>query len=151
MPITPIDIQEQKFKVVFRGYDKAEVDGFLDLVATQMEDLIRENSYLKEELERLSKELERLRSMEETLKNTIISAQKMSEDFKENARKEAENIVVEARLRAEKIILDAETRLSELNAEMAKVVAKAVEIKESAKAIFATFLENVERLIKFEK
>lgn len=151
MRITPIDIQEQKFKIAFRGYDKAEVDNFLDAVATQMEDLLRENSFVKEELDRLTKEVLHLKEMEDTLKDTIISAQKMSEDFKETARRESENIVAEARVRAEKILFDAEKRVSELNSELAKISGKAVEIRETVKALFATFLENIEKVARIEK
>jgi len=151
MRITPIDIQEQKFKIVFRGYDKAEVDAFLDTVATEMEDLLRENSFIKEEIDRLNKEVERLKAMEDTLKDTIISAQKMSEDFKETARREAENIVAEARVRAEKILFDAERRVSELTSELVKVSGKAVEIRETVKALLSSFLENIEKVTKLEK
>lgn len=151
MRITPIDIQEQKFKITFRGYDKAEVDSFLDAVATEMEDLLRENGFIKEEIDRLNKEVERLKGMEDTLKDTIISAQKMAEDFKEAARKEAENIVAEARVRAEKILFDAEKRVSELSSELARLSGKAVEIKETVRAIMTSFLENIERVSKFEK
>jgi len=151
MRITPIDIQEQKFKIVFRGYDKAEVDAFLDTVATEMEDLLRENSFIKEEIDRLNKEVERLMAMEDTLKDTIISAQKMSEDFKETARREAENIVAEARVRAEKILFDAERRVSELTSELVKVSGKAVEIRETVKALLSSFLENIEKVTKLEK
>jgi len=151
MRITPIDIQEQKFKIVFRGYDKAEVDAFLDTVATEMEDLLRENSFIKEEIDRLNKEVERLKAMEDTLKDTIISAQKMSEDFKETARREAENIVAEARVRAEKILFDAERRVSELTSELVKISGKAVEIRETVKALLSSFLENIEKVTKLEK
>ncbi len=151
MRITPIDIQEQKFKVVFRGYDKTEVDEFLDNVATEMEDLLRENSFIKEELERLNKEVARLKAMEDRLKDTIISAQKMSEDFKETAKREAENIVAEARLRAEKIVFDAEKRVSEFTAELARISGKVVEIRETVKGLLTSFLENIERITKIEK
>ncbi len=151
MRITPIDIQEQKFKITFRGYDKSEVDAFLDSVATEMEDLLRENSFIKEEIERLNKEIERLKVMEDTLKNTIISAQKMAEDFKETARKEADNIVADARVRAEKILFDAEKRASELTSELVKISGKAVEIRETVKALLSSFLENIERVTKIEK
>lgn len=151
MRITPIDIQEQKFKITFRGYDKSEVDAFLDSIATEMEDLLRENSFIKEEIERLNKENERLKVMEDTLKNTIISAQKMAEDFKETARKEADNIVADARVRAEKILFDAEKRVSELTSELVKISGKAVEIRETVKALLSSFLENIERVTKIEK
>lgn len=146
MKITPIDIQEQKFKVSFRGYDREEVDTFLDMVAKEMEDLLRENSFLKEEMEKLNRENEYLKDMEESLKKTLVAAQKMAEDYKENAKKEAENIIIEARNRAEKIIDSAELRVSELNTELANTKAKIKEIKELVKGILSGFIQNLEKI-----
>jgi cell division initiation protein len=148
MKVTPMDIQEQQFKTVFRGYERNEVDAFLDLVSKNMEDLIRENSYVKEELDRLNAEIERLKEMEDTLKNTVIAAQKMSEDFKENARKESDNIVAAARVQAEKIMLDAENRVSQLNAELGRINGRVVEIKEVIKGMLTGFLENMDKVAK---
>lgn len=150
MKITPMDIQEQQFKTVFRGYERNEVDAFLDTVSKDMEDLIRENSYVKEELDRLNAEIERLKEMEDTLKDTVIAAQKMSEDFKENARREAENIVEAARVQAEKIVLTAENRVSQLSAELARINGRVVEIKEVIKGMLTGFLENMDKVAKYE-
>ncbi|MCX7991004.1 MAG: DivIVA domain-containing protein [Proteobacteria bacterium] len=146
MKITPIDIQEQKFKTSFRGYDREEVDAFLDVIAREMEELLRENSFLKEEIEKLNRENEYLKDMEESLKKTLVAAQKMAEDYKENAKKEAENIVIEARNRAEKIIDEAELRVSELNTELANTKIKIKEIKELVKGILSGFIQNLDKL-----
>lgn len=146
MKITPIDIQEQKFKVSFRGYDREEVDAFLDVIAKEMEDLLRENSFLKEEIDKLNRENEHLKEMEESLKKTLVAAQKMAEDYKENAKKEAENILAEARVRANKIIDEAEMRVSELNNELANTKVKIKEIKELVRGILSGFIQNLERL-----
>ncbi len=146
MKITPIDIQEQKFKVSFRGYDRDEVDAFLDLVAKELEDLLRENNFLKEEIEKLNRENDYLKDMEETLKKTLVAAQKMAEDYKENAKKEAENIVMEGRNRAEKIINEAEVRVSQLNNELISTKVKIKEIKELVKGILSGFIQNLDRL-----
>lgn len=146
MKITPIEIQEQKFKVSFRGYDREEVDAFLDLVAKELEDLLRENSFLKEEIEKLNKENEHLKEMEESLKKTLVAAQKMAEDYKENAKKEAENIIIEAKNKAEKIIDSAHLRVSELNSELASTKAKIREIKELIKGILSGFIQNLDKI-----
>lgn len=152
MKITPADILNQKFGTSFRGYDKQEVDAFLDMIAKDLEDLIRENSYLKEEIEKINTELTRLKEMEETIKDTIISAQKMAESFKENAKAESENILNAARLQAEKICFEAAKQASEARAEVLKNQARLVEMKEIIRSIFDGFLENLERVIKnYEK
>jgi cell division initiation protein len=152
MKITPADILNQKFGLSFRGYDKEEVDAFLDMIAKDLEDLLRENSYLKEEIERINTELTRLKELEETIKDAIISAQKMAESFKENAKIESENILNAARLQAEKICFDAAKQSSEAKAEILKHQSRLIEIKEIVKSIFDSFLENLERVIKsYEK
>ena len=46
--VTPLDIQQKRFHVGFRGYDQTEVNMFLDLVRDQMEELIREVTDLRE-------------------------------------------------------------------------------------------------------
>ncbi len=152
MRLTPNDILNQKFGISFRGYDRQEVDAFLDIIAKDLEDLIRENSYLKEEIEKINTELVRLREMEEIIKDTIVSAQKMAENFKESAKMESENILNAARLQAEKICFDAAKQASEAKAEVLKNQARLVEMREIVRSIFDGFLENLDRVIKnYEK
>ncbi len=46
--VTPLDIQQKRFHVGFRGFDKTEVEMFLDLVRDEMEGLVREVTDLRE-------------------------------------------------------------------------------------------------------
>lgn len=46
--ITPQDIHEQEFKTAFRGYDKDEVDAFLQAVADSYQTLMADNIALKD-------------------------------------------------------------------------------------------------------
>jgi len=61
MKITPLDIQQQQFRVRFRGFDMVEVDNFLDVLANEFEELLKENSQIREEDHRKSKGLINLR------------------------------------------------------------------------------------------
>ncbi|BBP09290.1 DivIVA domain-containing protein [Streptococcus mitis] len=54
MPITPQDIVDKVFSTKFRGYDKEEVDEFLDKIYIDYEELVR----CKDETERYIKKLE---------------------------------------------------------------------------------------------
>lgn len=110
MRVTPIDIQQQQFKTRPFGYDKGGVDRFLELVADELEGLIRQNQDLKEELARQRAGIEEMRGREQTLKETLLTTQRMTDDLKANARKEAQMLIVEAQLRAERIVRDAEER-----------------------------------------
>ena len=101
MGLTPLDIQQQRFRTRFGGgLDKAEVDAFLTLVASEMEKAIRDNTELREEQRATRRMLEDYRSREEALKETMITAQKVTEEIKRAAEKEADIIVGRAELDA---------------------------------------------------
>lgn len=115
MRITPLDIQKQQFRLRFRGFDVQEVDTFLQGIAEEFKDLVRENETLKEELARVEEELGDYRGRERTLQETLVSAQKMAEAMREEARREAELVVNEAKLSAEKLLGEAQQRLARLH------------------------------------
>jgi cell division initiation protein len=111
MRLTPLDIQQQQFRTALSGFDKKEVDAFLDLLASDVEELIRQNNALREEVKRKDAELEEHKERERTLKETMITATRITEDIKQNARKEAEIVISAAEAQAEQIIQNAHTRL----------------------------------------
>jgi cell division initiation protein len=110
MKITPLDIEKQQFKVGFRGYSVVDVDSFLGLVAREYEALVRENMELGEKVKELAERLEVLRQREEALKDTMVTAQKATQDIKEAAKKEADLIIAQAEFHAEKVLAGAQER-----------------------------------------
>lgn len=115
MKITPLDIQQHIFKNAFLGgYEKKEVDEFLDLVKGEIEKLVVENNQLKSELRRKENDLSEFAAREKVLKDTMITAQKITEDIKQNAKKEGELIISQAEIQAGKIIKTAQDRLNEI-------------------------------------
>ncbi|MFA5516354.1 MAG: DivIVA domain-containing protein [Desulfuromonadales bacterium] len=118
MSITPIDIQQHQFKTRPLGYEKSGVDHFLELVAEAMERVLRQNQELKENLAHTRAALEDMRARELTLKETLLTTQKVTDELKANARKEAENLLVDAQLRGERIVRDAEERRIQLIGEI---------------------------------
>jgi len=114
MKISPLDIQQQKFRTVFRGYDPRDIDSFMELIYNEFEDLIKENDELKTELKDKTNLAEELLERETTIKETMMTAQQVTEDMKSNAKKEAELIKGEAEMQSEKIINSAHNRLASL-------------------------------------
>ncbi len=110
MKITPLEIHQVRFRLAFRGYDKKEVDSFLDLIAGEYESVIKEMNDLKERATSLEGQLAELRKKEAALNNTLIAAQKVAEEMRQNAQKEAELRIREAELRAEQITREASDR-----------------------------------------
>jgi cell division initiation protein len=136
MKITPLDIQQQQFKgKMFRGLDPDEVDAFLQTISREMEDLIRENSELKEQLRRNADSLAELSAKEVQLRETMLAAQKITEEMKNNAQKEATLIISEAELKAEKILADANLKLAQLNSQIQDLRREKMQFETSFKSL----------------
>jgi len=107
MKITPLDVRKQEFKGVFKGYDRNEVNVFLEMIAKEMEDLIKENTIYMEQLRDLDSKIEDYRRMEKTLQNTLTSAQKTTDELRRNAEKESELILRNARIQSDHVLEEA--------------------------------------------
>ncbi len=112
--LTPLEIQKQIFSRALKGYNPDEVRGYLSLVAEEIERLVKDVDRLSRENAMLREELDDHSQRERILKDTLLSAQKVSEDVKANARKEAELIVKDAELLSERVVAQAMQRVSEL-------------------------------------
>jgi len=118
MKVTPLDIQQKRFHVAFRGYERTEVDAFLDTVREEMEALVREVTELREFHETYSERMKEYREREETLKNTMITTHKLAEDIKESSKKEAALIVKDAELKYQQMLERAREEKLRLEAEI---------------------------------
>ena len=137
MRISPLEIQQKQFKMKFRGFDVEEVFGFLEIVREEMEDLLRENSNLKENIQRAESQIREYRDMETTLRETLMTAQQMVEDYKTNARKEAELLVKEAETRADSLIKEAHEKVIKIHEDITDM-----------KGIRRHFREELKRLVE---
>ncbi len=118
MNITPLDIQQKRFHMGFRGYERGEVDTFLDLVREEMESLLRELTELREFRQTYEDRLKELKEKEDTVKNTMLLTQKLAEDLKENARKEAAMITKDTELRSRQIVGNAQQEKVKIEADI---------------------------------
>jgi cell division initiation protein len=144
MKITPIDIQQQQFKgKMFGGLDQDDVDSFLQVVAAEMENLVRENSELKEQQARQNQYLLDVSEKEKELREVMLGAQRITEDMKTNARKEADLIVSEAELKAERILADSERQLSELKARIEETRRQKIQFEMSFKSLLDGFARQL--------
>ncbi|MBI5639438.1 MAG: DivIVA domain-containing protein [Nitrospirae bacterium] len=137
MRITPLDIQQKQFPMKFRGFDVEEVYAFLEVIREEMEELLRENAALKENVQRAENHIKEYRDMETTLRETLMTAQQMVEDYKTNARKEAELLIKEAELRADEQIREAQEKVIKIHEDIVDL-----------KGIRRHFKEELKRLIE---
>ena len=137
MRITPLDIQQKQFPYKFRGFDDEEVYAFLEIIREEMEDLLRENATLRENVIRLENQIKEYKDMETTLRETLVTAQQMVEDYKSNARKEAELLIKEAELRADATLQEAQEKVIKIHEDIVDL-----------KGIRRHFKEELRRLIE---
>ena len=104
MKITPIDISGHRFARRMRGFDPEEVRSFLNLVSGEFERLVIDNNALKEELAQIKAGIADYKERERILKETLVTAQKLAEDIKDEARKEAQLVVKEAEIKGGQLL-----------------------------------------------
>ncbi len=129
MRISPMDIRQQQFTIrVLRGFDRQEVDAFLEQVALDYEQLIKENALLKEQLAVLEERSHGIEDREKMLQDTLVTTQRLSEEMKDNARREANLLIREAELQGDKL-------LEEVRAEEAKLKVEILALKRTRRQL----------------
>jgi len=118
MSLTPLDIHNKEFKTVLRGYDRNEVDEFLDLIIKDLEQVYKESAELKDANHALIEKLEHYHNLEQTLHNALVVAQETAEEVKASAKREAQLIIREAEMKAERIVDDAIAKVRRMTAEL---------------------------------
>ena len=141
MRITPLDVHQKQFRKALRGYDRQEVEAFLSLVATEFEELVREAISLREEVGRKVGELAEYRSREKSLQETLITAQKASEEIREASRKEAEIAISEAELQGEKIVQAAHSRFLRIVDDINELKRQRIQFEAALKTVVESHLK----------
>lgn len=146
MRITPLDIRNHPFRSRLPGYDREEVDAFLRMVAEDYEGVVREAEGLREQSARLQARIADLSANEAVLRDTLTTAQKLSEDLKRTAIKEAEVTVGEAEIKAEKILAAAHRRAAKLAEDIREMRQLRTRLAASVRAAIETHLSLLDGL-----
>jgi cell division initiation protein len=112
--VTLLEIQNRRFSRKWRGIDPVEVESFFALISEEIEDLTRTKSELESRVRALETENAEHREREQMLRDTLLSAQRASEDIRGAARKEAELIVQQAEDSSERLTHHALQRSAEI-------------------------------------
>lgn len=110
MRITPLEIRQKEFEKNFRGYDKDEVNAFLQTLSQEWERMLEENRDMRFRLESAQKEVDKLREVESSLFKTLKTAEDTGASMIEQANKTAELRISEANIKAEEMLSEARIR-----------------------------------------
>jgi cell division initiation protein len=131
----------------FRGFDMDEVYSFLELIREELEELLRENASLKEQLSRADEQIKEYHNMEATLRETLMTAQQLVDEYKSNARKEAELLMKDAELKADAVIKDAQEKVVKIHEDIVDLKGIRRHFKEEVKRLIESHL----RMLEFDK
>ena len=143
--MTPVDIETADFKKVALGYSCDEVDTFLDKVIVEFERLFKENAKLQDKVTTTEEALKYYKDLGDTIRNSIVRAEKTVEETKHNAEVEASQIVKTAEQQAVDIMQDAHKQLYQLKNEIIRVRAEYESVKGKLKMLLETELKMLEQ------
>jgi cell division initiation protein len=130
-----MDIQRQAFGLRWRGFDPDEVRAYLSLVAEEVAALQRDHDRLDQELQSLRSLLDEHRQRETILKNTLLTAQRLSEEIRDTARKQAESVVKEAEIQADRLVELAQSRAHEVERSILDLRAHRTSLRTDVRAL----------------
>ena len=144
MSVTPIDMRQREFGSAMRGFDRGEVTAFLVEAAGEYELALRENDRLRQEIIRLETSLQQYRELEGSLKSTLMNAQKVADDMRENAVKESQRLVREAEGQAESLLQAAQGRIDVVQRDIDGLWMKRREAEAGVEATIAVLQSSLE-------
>lgn len=148
--ITPLELEGKSFGSRPFGFSKHEVREFHRDLLKDYEKIYKENIELKDKINVLNDGISYYKTVENTLQNTLVVAERAAEDHKANALNKAEQIIREAELKAKEIINDARDEKLKIAKESEELLRRYESYRIQVKQIFMTQLEMVERKIVSE-
>jgi cell division initiation protein len=144
MSLTPVEIRHVKLGRSLLGYDRKTIDSLLADIVSSFEQVWRERADLRDELEELETELTRQKEIEDALRNTLLSAERMADDVRGQARREADVIVSEARSTARDIVSGAENERERIQTEIRRLRTLEVDVRAEYRAFLVAALDRLE-------
>ena len=144
MKVTPLDLRQHQFRTTFRGFDPNEVTALLEEIADDYEQALRETDRLRQEVARMEALLNEHRESERNLRNTLLTAQKLSEDIHSNAEEEGRRIIREAEGRASLLLEKAQARLEDIQREIDGLRLKRRDVETSIEGTIQTLRNTLE-------
>lgn len=143
--ITPIDIQHKSFKKALQGYDRTEVDAFLDEIIETLEDDAQHRAALEAEIADLKERISHFKAMEESLQNTLVLAQRTADETKASAHKEADLIREKARLEAEREIANYNDAIADVRRDHQRAIEANEKARSELRSLLMSHLALVDR------
>ena len=142
--LTPVEIKGKKFKGTL-GYNKKDVDAFMYQVLENYETLYKTNIELDDKNNVLASNLASYKTIESQLEKSLVLAEKVAEETRNNAKDEAEVIIRNAKLEAQKMLMDAKEELRDIRNKITDLKSQYEGYKANVKAVALTQIELMDK------
>ena len=144
MKVSPLDLRQLRFRTTFRGFDKAEVMALIAEVTDDYENALRDVDRLRQEVSKMEALLNQHREHERDLRDTMVTAQRVSDDIRANADAQARQIIREAEGRSELLLQKTQARLEDVQREIDGMKMKRREVETSLEATIGSLRNTLE-------
>ena len=141
--LAPHELKNKTFAKTVRGYNPIDVDEYIDFIIGKYTEIYRENMELEKKLKSVAAKLDQIRDEEESIRTTLLNAQKMAERIVSDATARAELITESIKERSDAVI--ARFR-DEINAEKDEMWEMRTRILDFKKKLFDAYREHIEAL-----
>lgn len=144
MKVSPLDLRQVKFRKTFRGFDQAEVLALIAEVTDDYEHALREVDRLRQEVSKMEALLNQHREHERDLRDTLMTAQRVSDDIRANADAQARQIVREAEGRSDLLLQKTQARLEDVQREIDGMKMKRREVETTLESTIASLRNTLD-------
>ena len=144
MKVSPLDLRQVRFRSAFRGFDKAEVMALIAEVTDDYENALREVDRLRQEVAKMEALLNQHREHERDLRDTLVTAQRVSDDIRTNAETQARQIVREAEGRSDLLLQKTQARLEDVQREIDGMRMKRREVETTIESTISSLRNTLE-------
>lgn len=122
MKLTALEIKQQKFEKSLRGYEINEVNAFLNMVASEYENMVSRQRDLERDLAQLKDKLKHYERVESALHETLQTAKDTAEQRLAGARQEAKSRLEKAEMEAESIVREANQQRQQVRQDILRLL-----------------------------
>jgi len=144
MKVSPLDLRQVRFRTTFRGFDKAEVLALIAEVTDDYETALKEVDKLRQDVSKMEALLNQHREHERDLRDTLMTAQRVSDDIRANAEAQARNIIREAEGRSDLLLEKTQARLEDVQREIDAMKMKRREAETTLESTIASLRNTLE-------
>ena len=143
---TADEIRQITFEKTMRGYRPEDVESFMENIADEFEALEKEKRDLEEKLYLLAEKVEQYKAEEESIKTTLINAQRLGESIVSDARVKADNVIREATIKKNDIISSAYNEIEGTEEVLNRLRREVSDFKRNILSLYKTHIESLSNL-----